>query len=88
MYEIFLSKEVVRFLVNLDRENEEVIRNKIKRLGESPEFFGKHLKGINFWSLRIGKYRVLYEIDKEKKRVFIMTIGHRKDVYHRLKEKR
>ena len=25
MYEIFPSKEVVRFLVNLDRENEEVI---------------------------------------------------------------
>ena len=87
MYEIFLSKEVVRFLVNLDRENEEVIRNKIKKL-ESPEFFGKHLKGINVWSLRIGKYRVLYEIDKEKKKILIITIGHRKDVYRRLKEKR
>ena len=44
MYEIFLSK--VRVLVNLDRENEEVIRNKIKKLGESPKFFGNYLKAL------------------------------------------
>ena len=38
------------------------------------------MKGIDLWSLRVGKYRVLFEIDKEKKEVFIVTIGHRKDV--------
>jgi mRNA-degrading endonuclease RelE of RelBE toxin-antitoxin system len=37
--------------------------------------------------LRIGKYRVLFEINKEKEEVFIVTIGHRKDVYHKLKKK-
>jgi len=87
MYKIFLSKETVRFLVSLDKENEKVIRNKIKKLSEWPESFGKHLKGIDLWSLRIGKYRVLFEINKEKEEVFIVTIGHRKDVYHKLKEK-
>ncbi len=87
MYKIFLSKEAVKFLVNLDKESEETIRGKIKKLSESPKSFGKHLKGIDLWSLRIGKYRVLFEINKEKKEVFIVTIGHRKDVYHKLKEK-
>ena len=28
MYKIFLSKETVRFLVSLDREDEEVMRNR------------------------------------------------------------
>ncbi|MCK4310126.1 MAG: type II toxin-antitoxin system RelE/ParE family toxin [Methanomicrobia archaeon] len=87
MYKIFLSKETVRFLLSLDKENEKVIRDKIKKLSESPESFGKHLKGIDLWSLRIGKYRVLFEINKEKEEVFIVTMGHRKDVYHKLKEK-
>jgi mRNA interferase RelE/StbE len=87
MYKIFLSKEAVRFLVSLDKENEKVIRDKIKKLSRYPESFGKHLKGIDLWSLRIGKYRVLFEINKEKEEVFIVTIGHRKDVYHKLKEK-
>ncbi len=88
MYEIFLSEEAIKFLVNLDRKSEEIVRNKIKKLGEFPESFGKHLRGIDLWSARIGKYRVLFEVDKEKKRILIMTIGHRKNVYYRLKEKR
>ena len=32
MYKIFLSKEAVKFLVNLDRENEKAIRDRIKKL--------------------------------------------------------
>jgi mRNA-degrading endonuclease RelE of RelBE toxin-antitoxin system len=51
MYKVFLSKETVRFLLSLDKENEKVIRNKIKKLSEWPESFGKHLKGIDLWSL-------------------------------------
>ncbi len=34
MYKIFLSKEAVKFLVNLDRENEKAIRDRIKKLSE------------------------------------------------------
>ena len=88
MHGIFLSKEAVRFLVNLDKTNEEMIRSKLKKLAESPEFFGKHLKGTNSWSLRIGKYRVLFEIDKEENKILIMTIGHRKEVYRKIREDR
>ena len=87
MYNIFLSEETAGFLMNLEKENEKTIRNKIKKLTEYPELFGKHLKGINIWSLRVGKYRVLYEIDSERTRVFIITVGHRKDVYRKLKKK-
>ncbi len=86
MYEIFLSREAVKFLVNLDKENEKIIRERIKKLRKSPDSSGKHLKGIDLWSLRMGKYRVLFEIDEEKKRVLIMTIGYRKDVYRKLRE--
>jgi mRNA-degrading endonuclease RelE of RelBE toxin-antitoxin system len=46
------------------------------------------LKSIDLWSLRGGKHRMLFKIDKKKKKVLIITIGHRKDVYHRLKKGR
>ncbi len=45
---------------------------------------GKHLKYSNFWSLRIGDYRAIYEIDRERNRVIVLFIGHRKDVYEDL----
>jgi mRNA-degrading endonuclease RelE of RelBE toxin-antitoxin system len=85
MYVIFLSNEAVKILINLDKEEERRIRTKIKELEKSPQSFGKHLKGIDLWSLRVGKHRVLFEVDEGKRNVFIVTLGPRKDVYHKIK---
>jgi mRNA-degrading endonuclease RelE of RelBE toxin-antitoxin system len=39
----------------------------------------RELAGI--WSARRGSYRVLYEIDDEKKRVVVLRIDHSADIY-------
>ncbi|MEX2722747.1 MAG: type II toxin-antitoxin system RelE/ParE family toxin [Candidatus Freyarchaeota archaeon] len=31
--------------------------------------------------MRVGDYRVIYEIDEENKQVIILFVGHRKKVY-------
>jgi len=41
-------------------------------------------KGHSFWRIRIGDYRVLYEIDDGERIVSIMSVCHRKDVYRDL----
>jgi mRNA-degrading endonuclease RelE of RelBE toxin-antitoxin system len=50
---------------------------------DAPRRVGKpllrELAGI--WSARRGSYRVLYEIDDEKKRVVVLRIDHRADIY-------
>lgn len=33
------------------------------------------------WRMRIGRYRIIYDIDDFKKQIVIMHIGHRRDVY-------
>jgi len=52
-----------------------------RRLTTFPEKFGKPLqkdfKGL--WSLRVGDWRVIYEISGEQIR--ILRIGHRREVY-------
>jgi mRNA interferase RelE/StbE len=35
----------------------------------------------NRWRLRIGDYRILYEIDDTARQVLILRIAHRRDVY-------
>ncbi len=54
-----------------------------KKLAIDPVHFGKplrhELKGAR--SLRVGDYRILYEIDMRDKTVTICAIGHRRDVY-------
>jgi mRNA-degrading endonuclease RelE of RelBE toxin-antitoxin system len=39
----------------------------------------RELAGI--WSARRGSYRVLYEIDEERRRVVVLRIDHRADIY-------
>ena len=44
----------------------------------------KRLKEIDLWSLRSGKYRIIYEIDEKREEVRIHAIGHRKKIYRKL----
>ena len=53
-------------------------------LAENPQRVGKRLARelAGYWSARRGQYRVLYAIDDERTTVTIMTVDHRRDVYH------
>ncbi|MBW1698558.1 MAG: type II toxin-antitoxin system RelE/ParE family toxin [Deltaproteobacteria bacterium] len=35
------------------------------------------------WRIRVGNYRVIYEVTDKEKLVTIMHIGHRKDIYQK-----
>lgn len=61
------------------RKTDKRIKKKIKQLSDHPEKIGKPLKHSDYWSLRIGKYRAIYEIKQEK--VVVLWIGHRKNAY-------
>lgn len=84
MYRILFDKKFKRDISKFDKQIRDRILDKVFELEESPEL-GKHLIGIDLWSLRIGKYRVLYKIEHNKLQVFILTVEHRKDVYRNLK---
>jgi len=42
----------------------------------------KKLKGAeNLYRVRVGDYRIVYDILKKKLRILIIKVGHRKDIY-------
>ncbi|MEK7408609.1 MAG: type II toxin-antitoxin system RelE/ParE family toxin [Acidobacteriota bacterium] len=41
----------------------------------------KKLHGVEAYWIRVGDYRVLYEVDDRRKRVTVYSIGHRREVY-------
>ena len=49
----------------------------------TPRRVGKPLRRelAGIWSARRGSYRVLYEIDEEKRRVVVLRVDHRADIY-------
>ncbi len=84
-YRIQTTDEFEKRFEKLTKRNKalmELFAKAILKLKENP-YVGKplsyDLKG--FWSLRVGKYRVIYEIDEERKLVILRLIEHRKWVY-------
>jgi mRNA interferase RelE/StbE len=46
---------------------------------------GRKLAGHErLWRIRIGRYRVVYEIEDRKLLILVVEVGHRRDIYHRL----
>ena len=56
------------------------ILRSLKKLQDRPEK-GDQLKPSQFWRVRVGDYRAVYEIDRRARRVIVLYIGHRKNVY-------
>ncbi len=66
----------------LDLRPYQAIKEKIYELGDNPRPAGcRKLTDLPGWRLRVGNYRVVYEIDDKTKTVTVLRVGHRKDVY-------
>jgi mRNA interferase RelE/StbE len=52
-------------------------------LTENPHRVGHPLQRelVGLWSARRGAYRVIYEIDDDQRRVTVLRIDHRADIY-------
>lgn len=41
----------------------------------------RKLTGRSGWRIRVGRYRIVYEIHDDRLLVLVVTVGHRKEVY-------
>jgi len=85
IYEIKFSTDSEKYLRKLDKPSRVRILNHLKILAENPrnpELDIKKMQGrLNLYRLRIGTYRVLYNVKDDLLLVYIVTIGSRGDVY-------
>jgi mRNA interferase RelE/StbE len=80
-FAVLLHPKAAKELDKLERQIKDRIIVRLKDLRDKPQTLGKILKPSDLWSLRIGDYRVIYEIDKPEKRILVLFIGHKKKVY-------
>ncbi len=65
------------------KEQNRVVES-IQSLSDNPRpNNSKKLSGRNGWRIRIGNYRVIYEIHDEKLLILVVVIGHRSNVYQK-----
>jgi len=80
-YSILLHPKAARELEKIEESTRSRIKEKLTELRNNPEELGKRLRYTDFWSLRIGDYRAVYEIKRERKHVIVLFVGHRRNVY-------
>ena len=84
MYTILVERYAQKQLMKMNMAAISAIREAIASLAVNPRPTGcKKLKGEPAWRIRVGDYRVIYEVDDEKVTIIVITVGHRKDVYRR-----
>ncbi|MBI4009269.1 type II toxin-antitoxin system RelE/ParE family toxin [Candidatus Roizmanbacteria bacterium] len=84
MYKILLSKKADKELEKFAAKESLTILKKIHKLSfPLPDFLNiKKLAGLKYgYRLRIGKVRIIFEIDHDSKIIWIRKIGYRKDIY-------
>lgn len=81
-YRVFFKKSVQKDLSAIPKEDLKRILSRIQSLEEEPRPPGcEKLTGQERYRLRQGRYRIVYSIQDDELSVWIVTVGHRKDIY-------
>ena len=85
-YRVEFKPEAVDDLRHLDEAVAQRIFRRLKWFSENfdvvaPEALAAEFKGL--FKLRVGSYRIIYEIKQREHLLIIYFVGHRKDVYKR-----
>jgi mRNA interferase RelE/StbE len=81
-YEIIYYSKAEKDLSKINKKEAKVIFQKISQLKNDPHpQMSIKLKGYDYNRLRVGNYRVIYQIDEIKNKVTVISIKHRSEVY-------
>ena len=85
-YKIEVQRSAAKSLKKIPEPDRKRIIKKIDELAEQlPSHEGTKMKGNNpFHKVRVGDYRIVYEIQDEILVILVVKIGHRKDIYRNL----
>jgi mRNA interferase RelE/StbE len=81
-YRIFFKRSVEKDLSGIPKKDVRKILDRIKTLENDPRPPGcEKLTGQERYRLRQGLYRIVYSIQDDELTIWVVKVGHRKDVY-------
>ena len=84
MYKISFTRQAVKALQKMPRATAELVREKLNQLANDP--FATHLNATKMqgrpgFRLRVGDWRVIYEVQKDELLILVLKIAPRSEVY-------
>lgn len=81
-YKIFFKKSVEKDFKGIPKNDLVKILARIEALADDPRPRGcEKLTGQEKYRLRQGRYRILYSIQDDELTVWVVKVGHRKNIY-------
>jgi mRNA interferase RelE/StbE len=84
LYQVIVSMAANRAVARLDINTRRRISARLAALAENPRPMGCiKLAGMEAYRIRVGDYRIVYEIQDRVLLVTVIDVGHRREVYRR-----
>ena len=81
-YRVYFRVSVEKDLIAIPKSDLKKVLQRIKTLSENPRPSGwEKLTGQERYRIRQGRYRIVYSIQDRELTVWIVKVGHRKDIY-------
>ena len=81
-YKVIFTKSVKKDFRKIPKLEVSKTLNEIAELAKNPRSSKtKKLKGEKLYRLRVGNYRVIYDIQDNLMLIFVVKLGHRGDIY-------
>ena len=80
-YDLIYTNRAIRDIKKLSPEIKKRIGNTLLRYKSDPQKYSETLKDTKMgtYRFRIGDYRVIFDIDDKK--IVVLRLGHRKNIY-------
>ena len=81
-YQVYIGRKALKTLEKIRSVDYHKIKDSIQSLSHSPQPPGhKKLIGRAGYRIRQGDYRIVYDIYEAERKIEVLAIGHRKDIY-------
>jgi mRNA interferase RelE/StbE len=87
-YTVQFTREAKKRIEKLDASIKKIIQKAIDSLAKNP-YRGKPLSHelAGLYSYRTSDYRIIYKIEEGQLIIIVITVGHRREIYKKLKER-
>lgn len=83
-YRLVIKPSACRELERLEDQWLRRADEAIRKLADNPRPHGaKKLSGVPLYRIRVGTFRIVYEVNDAQHLVTVVTIGHRREVYRK-----
>lgn len=81
-YQVKVLKRARKALLFLTAQLQERLTTAINRLADDPRPPGcLRMTGVDSWRIRVGDYRIIYDIEDSVLTVLVVEVGHRREIY-------